>query len=130
MMGLDFDFSKFKDQDDIDYLRGSKGRDGNYAISSKLSYALKEYGSQLFQLREGRKATDTEAQNEANQILSSLQDHENRGQEAITRISNQKPPTSPSASRVTQGGIQNTAAMIDDALATIAWKLKQWEPPQ
>lgn len=118
-MGLDIDFSKYKGKDDIAYLSG--GKDKIHAISHELDMDLRSYGAALFELREGRPASEQEILAERNHVMDSLQAAGDSGnqsdlKEVIERLSSARAPVSPTSGKSASGGLQAKIGAVDQAL--------------
>lgn len=122
-MGLDIDFTKYKDADDVAYLSGTKGTTGGeHAISHQLEMDLRSFGSHLYELNNPGKAPNERAALETrNAIMDSLQQAGDSGDQnhlfgAIDRLSSARAPSSPTAGKAAGGGLQQKIGNVDKAL--------------
>lgn len=112
-MGLDLDFTQFKDKDDLAFLRGGGQRDG---MSTALGAELRQFGMGLMQLRGVDKPSTDQVEIAADEVLDALTAHDGNATEAIKRMNSYRPPQSPTASKSASGGMQQQVSQFSTAL--------------
>lgn len=127
-LGLNLDFSQFKDQADVDYLRGRTSGEGTSrnAITTKLQTHLRELGAQMHLLETGEEASGAQALNASQAVVDALAGDGNDTLGAIERLSTMRPPNSPgSAGAGHNGQIHKTVEAVDAALAGLATRINE-----